>query len=513
MRKTVGICISMLFLICSVASAEEYATGIVFDDSNHNLVYDEGEKGLPDVRVSNGREIVMTDQDGRYQIAVDNDTIIFIIKPRGWMTPLNEDNLPLFYYIHKPDGSPELKYGGVAPTGDLPESINFPLYKNKELDQFKMLLFGDIQVASQADVEYLAQDFVEELVGTDAAFGINLGDLVSNQLWLYDSLNKTTALIGIPWYSIIGNHDINFDGQSDKYSDETFERMFGPSYYSFDYGPVHFIALDNIIWNFEKGNYSRGLSEKQLEFVKNDLALVPNDQLVVLTMHSPFIRMGGLQELFDMLAEKNYTFSASAHYHSQEHVFYSSEHGWKGREPHHHLISVTACGSFWKGAPDEFGLPHATMSDGAPNGYSIVTFNGNRYSIEYKAARRPADFQMSIFAPQKVALNEAGDFQVLANIFAGSERSKVKMRVGKDNPWIIMEKTEDEVDAYYKMQKEAEESENPPRGRKLPDISECQHMWKASLPDYVQKGKHLIHVRTTDMFGHTYDGYRVIWIR
>ena len=41
----------------------------------------------------------------RYWTTVWN-TILFVIKPRGWRTPLTDDMLPQFYYIHKPHGSP-----------------------------------------------------------------------------------------------------------------------------------------------------------------------------------------------------------------------------------------------------------------------------------------------------------------------------------------------------------------------------------------------------------------------
>ncbi|MFO0892090.1 MAG: calcineurin-like phosphoesterase C-terminal domain-containing protein [Isosphaeraceae bacterium] len=38
--------------------------------------------------------------------------------------------------------------------------------------------------------------------------------------------------------------------------------------------------------------------------------------------------------------------------------------------------------------------PHTTMGD-APNGYSIFTFDGNHYEIEFRPASRPKDYQMN----------------------------------------------------------------------------------------------------------------------
>ena len=94
---------------------------------------DNNEIGIPDVYVSNGVEIVKTDKDGKYKIPVSDDAIIFVIKPRNWMTPINDLNLPQFYYIHKPNGSPSnFTFKGVDATGPLPKNINFPLMLRME---------------------------------------------------------------------------------------------------------------------------------------------------------------------------------------------------------------------------------------------------------------------------------------------------------------------------------------------------------------------------------------------
>src|SRR5690606_39955571 len=47
-------------------------------------------------------------------------------------------------------------------------------------------------------------------------------------------------------YYVHGNHDVNYDVESDELSDETWERTFGPATYAYNVGPVHFIVIDNI---------------------------------------------------------------------------------------------------------------------------------------------------------------------------------------------------------------------------------------------------------------------------
>lgn len=503
-----AICMAFLsvwtFWCCAAAFGADSteARGTVFHDANGNGVRDEREAGIAGVRVSNGREVVVTDEAGRYKLPVGDDTIVFVIKPRGWMTPVDGLNLPRFYYIHKPNGSPALKYPGVAPTGPLPKSIDFPLTKQDEPERFSVIVFADTQTRSLTDVDYLEHDVIEDIIGaeTNAVFGIALGDIVYDFLEVFEPLNRAVAHIGVPFYNVHGNHDTNQDTAEDRYSDETFERVYGPTHYSFDYGPVHFVVLDDVdwYWNEEEneGRYHDRLSEVQIEFVRNDLALVPRDQLVVVCMHIPIHDVRERKALFAILVEHPHVVSFSGHSHIQRNMFLDEENGWPGDEPHHHVNFGTACGYWWHGDKDEVGIPHATMSDGTPNGWWTVTFNGTEYSVVFKAARRPANYQMNVFAPEEVAAADADKSEILANVFAGSERSVVEMRVGK-RPWVRMKHVRREDPSIVA----------------LGYAGKSTHIWQATLPAGLTPGTHLIEVRTTDMFGHTYTGRRLIRVR
>lgn len=506
----------------------ETATGYVFHDQNVNRQRDADEPGLADVRVSNGRDIVRTDDEGRYEPTVDDDQILFVIKPRNWKTPVNEDQLPQFYYIHKPDGSPASRFPGVDPTGPLPDSVDFPLYRNAEPDTFRAILFGDPQPRDLQEVDYIAHDVVAQIVreeGHDASFGVTLGDIAFDNLDTMEPLNRSIALIGIPWYNVIGNHDLNYESPDDKHSDETFERIYGPSYYTFDYGAVHFMVLDDVTWvggtDQRRGRYHGGLGETQMEFIRKDLEMIPEDQLVVLMMHIPLVNVEDRHELYRLIEQRPFALSFSAHTHYQEHRFIGAEDGWQGPEPHHHVINVTACGSWWRGAPDENGIPHATMSDGGPNGYSIISFDGHQYSLEYRAARRPADHQMHIFAPDEVTADATGQTEVLVNVFAGSERSTTEVRFAHDQPWVAMERVvrQDPFFAQLKQREASLSEQLPPRERgsnlpwiPLPKPHDTQHLWRAHLPADMPVGIGAIEVRTTDIFGQTYTDQRSIRI-
>jgi hypothetical protein len=348
---------------------------------------------------------------------------------------------------------------------------------------------------------------------------VTLGDIAFNNLDTFETLNKTIALIGIPWYNVIGNHDINFDAKHDKQSDETFERVYGPSYYSFDYGQVHFLVLDDIEWYIPdgegRGQYRGGLGEEQIEFIRNDLSIIPEDQMVVLMMHIPIVGVRDREQVYRLIEKRPFCISISGHTHHHEHRYIKKEDGWLGPEPHHHIINVTVCGSWWSGAPDERGIPHATMADGAPNGYSIISFDGTKYTLDFKAAGRPADYQMEIHAPEAVPAAELGSTVVYVDLFNGSERSKVELSLDGEQ-WTTLEHTR-EIEPAQKAVYEREAAilaKTPDAFRQQPRPKPSTHLWKGNLPTQTElkPGIHLIRVRATDVNGKLHKSQRVLRI-
>lgn len=252
MRTTILFLLTLVVLDQSEVFAQNpglMATGLVYHDRNGNGRRDAGERGLPNVKVTNGESFVKTDADGRYRISVTDDTILSVIKPGNFRYPVDSQNLVKFFHIHKPAGSPPLRYAGVAPTGALPASVDFALLTGDDGDAFSVIAFADPQPYSLEEVGYFDASIVQELVGVKGhAFGISLGDLVGDQLDLFQPLNRATARIGLPWFNVYGNHDMNFDAKEDRLADETFERVYGPSNYAFYHGNVLFITLDNVVY-------------------------------------------------------------------------------------------------------------------------------------------------------------------------------------------------------------------------------------------------------------------------
>jgi len=513
---------------------EELARGKVFHDSNENRIMDSSEKGIPGVVVSNGVDLVQTDAQGTYEIPVSDDAIVFVIKPRDWMTPVNEENLPQFYYLHKPNGSPDyFTYQGVEPTGDLPEEINFPLFPDDGSESFKMVVFGDPQPYNISQVDYVAEDIVSELIGReDLEFGMTMGDIVGDDLDLFSPLNRAVSKIGIPWYNVLGNHDVNYMAPNDVLSDETYERVYGPATYAFVYGDVHFLVLDDVIHDSISGSrrYVGGLRPDQLEFVSNYLGIVPTDDLVVLTMHIPLalhgesFRNSDQKILFDLLKDFPHTLSISAHSHVHDNrFFHEGSTDWQQATPHHHFNVGTTSGSWWNGMKSETDVPHTMMRDGTPNGYSFISFNGVEYVIDWKVAGSTGDHQMNIHVPRGIVSQSADTTLLTVNFFNGSEQSTLEYRIKGLTEWQKMEKV-DKPDPYYL--KIAERWENLEKmgirelweanpelveaaipGTPMPRPQISTHLWEAELGTDWPSGRHVIEVKASDRYGRTFIAY------
>lgn len=519
-KSLLFILISIIFLVSDVY-AQRSVTGVVFDDSNKNGVIDDGEPGIPGVMVSNGRDIVFTDKNGQYEISATDDSIVFIIKPGGWTTAVDENNIPQFYNIISTEGAGGDVYPGLESTGEWPGSVNFALYKQDESQNLRVVVFGDTQPRSIEAINYIAHDSVHELIGVDAAFGVTLGDLVHDDLNLFDPLNQVIGKIGIPWRHLIGNHDIDFSAEENWDARGAYHRTYGPSWYAFTWGHAHFVVVDNIQWivEGEERYYRTGLGSDQLEFIENFLANIPDDEPVVFMAHIPWVgSRSWIDEaekiaFFEIMAGHSNTLSLVAHTHRHYHQFIDKDDGWPLEQPHHMISVGTVCGAWWRGAPDEYGIPHGMMRDGSPAGYSFLDFQGNDWKLSYKAARRPSDFQMHLYGPNEITKDELGNgMPFYANIFNALPDARVKMHVDMVEDPIPMTLTEGVADPVYEAMHEREQAlENITWTETRRAHSNPRHLYKATLPADLETGAYTIRVRSEDSW-HTFEGQRIVRI-
>lgn len=504
-----------LLIFTSQPKAQNTARGVVYSDENKNGKLDSNEKPITGVAVSNGRDVVLTDHEGVYELPISDNTILFVIKPSDYDLPVNELNQPQFFYNHKPGGSPELEYPGVDPTGPLPESVNFGLIKGDHTEEFRMLVFGDPQPYTEEEVDYFDRDIVDELVGAKGyEFGITLGDIVGDDLDLFAPYSESVARIGLPWFHVYGNHDMNFDAESDEFADETYEANFGPATYSFNHGNVHFIVMDNVVYPRTDGEsgYIGGVTEKQLEFIANDLKYVSKDDLIVFAAHIPlyvpewretsdYFLIDYRQKLFDVLSEYPNVLSLSAHTHIQRLHYLDEESGWDYSNDHLHYNVGTTGGDWWSGVPDERGVPPTLMRDGTPNGYATINFSGNSFTLDYKVAGEDASKTMSIWAPKVVPQNERFNSDFYVNFFLGNDSTTVEFQVEGQEYWRKMQKVELGDPFVTSLRDKWDRADYILNGKRPNNAVASSHLWKARVPKNLSEGPHTIIIMVSDHFG------------
>ena len=336
-------------------------TGFVFDDRNGDGRREPGEPGLPAVAVSNGVDVVLTDGAGAYTIPDRPGAPTFVIKPRGWRPPVDGANLPLF---HAMPGS------GTAD--------DFALVRSDEPDEMRALVLTDPQPSSAAEVDYLSRGLVERIGRrTEFAFGVTLGDIVYDRSDLFGAVNRVMARVGIPWYSLPGNHDLALGTPNEGAAVAPFEAVYGPSTYAFHAGPALFAALDDVR-PLGGPRYIGGLRSDQFEFLRNILAVTPPDEWLVLMMHIPLFapdssgaegfRKADRLQLFELLRGRPRVLVLSGHTHYQRHVMHGPEDGWQGKDPIHEYNVAAACGGFWGGRATPAGSPSPRCGTARPQG-------------------------------------------------------------------------------------------------------------------------------------------------
>ena len=317
-----------------------------------------------------------------------------------------------------------MRFGGIEPTGSLPQAINFPVIPDDVGDKFQCLAFGDAQPYTNTEISYVRQTAGRMLASRDNSNTECLifeGDVMGDDLSLYPRFKQIIAVGGVPQYFVGGNHDLDFDAESDQHSFDTFRREWGPEYYSFDIGKVHFVVLDNVRYPCNgvddhafcdlsaKPTYNGVIHDRQLEWLRNDLANVPEDKLLVINAHIPFVtytdanqqkhQTDNLDQLYEIVGDRP-ALGLSGHTHTTEQIL-PGEHfeGWAthtntGPAKFHQIVTGGVSGSWWAGDLNDRGVPHGTQRLGSPRGYYVIDFDGASYVDTYMTFDGTAEQQL-----------------------------------------------------------------------------------------------------------------------
>ena len=158
-------------------------------------VRDEGcGRGIPGILVSNGRDVVASDGDGRWTLPVMPGDFVFVIKPSGWKVLGSTGEAGgRWYYLHEPLGTPDnfaSRFAGVMPTGALQASIDFVLARVNEPTIFNVALVADTQPGNALELRYVQDSLLAPVADCRVAFAIHHGDVMGDDLSMLPSYLK-----------------------------------------------------------------------------------------------------------------------------------------------------------------------------------------------------------------------------------------------------------------------------------------------------------------------------------
>ena len=498
-------------------AAPMVATGHVFYDRRGSGRRLPGDPGIPGVMVSNGRDVVVTDAEGRWRLPAASRDSIFLIKPSHWTTTTGSGGVPRIC------ASQQL----AATEAEEPDAgrdavIDFALTRQDENAQFEAVLMADTQPANAAELGYLCDDIVTGIVSSGAAFGINHGDVVFDDLSLYPRYLQMLGTSGMPWHHCPGNHDIDSGATNDDTSRETWKRAFGPRHYAFQHADAIFIILDNVYYhghdpaNANSGRYRGLIGAEQLQFVRNVLAHVPQDRLVVLSMHIPLMNYQSAaaaadntadrRALLGLLSTRPHTVSFAGHMHLTEHHYFGVEAGFFGARPHHHHVLTAASGGWWSGPKDARGIPAADAEDGNPNGYHILAVDGCHYTTRFvPAAGKPAAQlratieRPSHSAPHWAPLSQAqvAHSELVVNVFDGGPATRVSYSIAgvTTKPYVMQRVASPDPHVARVFAGHA------PLQKPWMRALSSSHIWRAPLPAQLLPGAYCAKVLAEDEYG------------
>ncbi len=441
-----------------------------------------GGKGIAGVAVTDGLQVVDTKADGSFAFVSGSDhQFVYLSVPAGYQIPVSRHHTAQFYQPLRANARGEA-------------SITFELQPLAASDaQHTMLLLADIQAENAEEMRRYFEQTVPDIAQTVQAlngshhFSIACGDIVFDQLALFDDYERSTAQLAMPAFQVVGNHDLDTDSPTDDTSTRTFRSRFGPSYYSFTRGAVHYVVLDDVFWH--GSGYLGYLDTEQLAWLEQDLQRVPPGSPLVISLHIPVegtrnMREGAARptiggsvsnrEYLYRLVEPFRTHFLAGHTHDGEHVFRHGTHGH---------ISGTVCGAWWSGP---------VCGDGTPNGYAVYEARGEEIRWRYKSTGFAADHQIRAYA--RGAVPDAPG-EVVANIWNWDPEWTVTLWEGADRRGPMASRV-----AVDPLARSLYTPDKLPEGKRWVGTFPTEHLFFAP----VSAGATDLRIEATDRFGNVF---------
>jgi hypothetical protein len=343
----------------------------------YGSLIDQYGKPVAGVTVSDGYNCVLTDENGIYQMKRNAQAKVVF-----YSTPAD--------YAVSETGTVSRAAAFFAAITQGGKRYNFNLKKLAAAENdFTLVCIGDPQVASAADINRYKTETLPDLKAFLEAsvlpcYGVVLGDTVSDQPNLMLEMRNATGSLTMPYFTVIGNHDKAGGNASTPRDANAYTAVFGPTNYSWNRGKVHFIAIDNVVFT-NNSNYSAGLEDYQIEWLRQDLQHVPTDRMIIVYYHIPIRHTADFKNrsaFFDLLKSFPHVHFMAGHTHYNENFQITNP-----MRIYEHIHGA-ACGAWWKSTVN---------CDGTPNGYGIYAVRGTELTDwYYKPTKYSKDFQMRL---------------------------------------------------------------------------------------------------------------------
>ena len=346
--------------------------GIVFEDRNVNGIQDVGEIGLPDILVSNGLTITITDESGSYLLPREGH-FVFITTP--------SDYTPTASWYKK--------------LGETDCHFGLKVTPEKNTQQFTFVQITDIHLDAIEEHKVFFEKAIREINKINPAFVIATGDLVleaervtiSQAKEWYDIYSSSIKNLDVPVFNMVGNHDVvGIHHKKDistepGYNKEMYRTYFGPTYYSFDWSSYHCIVLDPN--EFLEGNQFYKIPDYQIEWLRKDLSYRQGKPLLVF-FHEPTITWECRTEVLNLLNQHR-TKMFSGHWHMDALL---DSQGISEQ------VTGALCGEWWRG----------DCMDGSPCGYRLIQVDEKNIFSFYKGIG--IERQINITSPEPLVYGE-----------------------------------------------------------------------------------------------------------
>jgi glycerophosphoryl diester phosphodiesterase len=446
-----------------------------------------GDKALAGVVVSDGYRFTTTQADGTFTLDTHKEArFVFVITPSGYVADFSS-GAPQFYL---PVAGNKTFDFSLQPFGEGSDytlfSVSDPQMQNqKHLKRFLGRPLGDLQGMSK---KYSAER---------PTVGIALGDIAWNKLEMFDAYKEAIATTGIPFYSVIGNHD-HIQNKSGVAAGAAYEAAFGPYNYAFWLGRDLVIGVENLIFkasgNEDPGkssnNYKEGYPQETLDFVKGLLAYVPRGTHIYMAQHSP-IRFLFPRKTKDIenagkmleILEGYYVDILSGHTHIMNTVAvndFVTDH------------NAAALGGAWW-ATD-------WCKDGTPRGYQVISSVDGKVDWQWHNLDYPDSFQVQFIGMDKAPLHPNA---VLANVWMADASWSVEWYedgVYKGKASLVQEISPDYRDEIVGVYK-GDASKIP--GYKRPEPN--WHFYAAEPSQYASTVEMVVKAPDGRVWRHTFD--------